>query len=101
METISKQLYYKEYESPIAYGYKEEHKVKSYVKIMVHFDFKEWLRFSVSSPNFGCCYRNPFKVLLIVLEHESICMAKYQRLKDDCRNQDKWRSLDPDYKRKG
>jgi hypothetical protein len=94
MKTFSKTLYYKEYNSPIAYGYKPEHRVKSYVKIQVHFDFKEGLWFSVTVPNMACGNRNPFKALLRALEHESIGMAKYQRMKDDTRSCGLYQKLD-------
>lgn len=90
METISKTLYYNEYSSPIAYT---NDCVFSYIKIQLHFDFKEGLRFSASVPNFGCCERNPLKAILRVLEHESIGMGKYQRLKDDCRDKGLWKKL--------
>lgn len=94
MNTYSKVLYYKEYTAPIAYGYDEKHKVKSYVKIAAHFDFKEFLRFSVQVPNFSYCTHNPFKAILRVLEHESIGMSKYQRMKEDIRYFEKWKSMD-------
>lgn len=96
MKIYSKQLYYKEYFSPISYGYNEKHKVKSYVKIKLYFDFKEGLRFSVSVPDFGCCERNPIKAILRVLEHESIGMSKYQRMKEDIRYFERWKSMDVD-----
>jgi hypothetical protein len=85
---IKKVLYQNEYESPIFYGYKSEHKVKSYVKVTMAFDFREGLRFCVSVPNASRCYRNLIKAFLNILEHESIGMAKYNRLKDDVRNKD-------------
>lgn len=99
MKTFSKVLYCKEYIAPIAYGYNEKHKIKSYVEVSVHFDFKEWIRFSVSVPNFSCCTHNPFKAILRVLEHESIGMSKYQRMKEDIRYFNKWKSMDvhPEY----
>jgi len=91
---MKKILYYKEYESPIFYGYKPEHKVKSYIKITMYFDFKEWLRFSVDVLNISCCYSNPIKAILRMLEHESIGMAKYNKLKKDIRSQGLDRKLD-------
>lgn len=97
MKTFEKELYYKEYTSPIAYGYRSTHKVESYVKIKMWFDFKEGLRFSVSTPIMSSCERNPIKAMLRVLEHESIGFSKYQRLKDDCRSNGLWRQLDPEY----
>ena len=100
MKTYSKILYEKHYTSPIAYGYDATHIVESYIKITIHFDFKEGLRFSVSIPNRGYCGRNLIKVLLEALESEGIGYAKYQRLKEDCRKQKFWNSLDPDYKAK-
>lgn len=56
--------------------------IHSYVELKLHFDFEQGLRFSCSVPNFACSHRNPFKAILRVLEHESIGMGKYQRLKD-------------------
>lgn len=94
MKTRTKTIYYKEYESPIAWGYKPEHKVKSYIRIQSHFDFKEGLRFSVTVPNVAYCHRNPFKALLRALEHESIGMGKYNRLKEDTRSCGLWKKLD-------
>lgn len=82
---MKKVLYYKEYESPISYGYKPEHKVKSYIKVEMIFNFKDGLWFSTTIPNVAYGDRNPIKALLRALEHESIGMAKYNRLKEDMR----------------
>lgn len=90
MKTYSKTLYHKEYSSPVAYANRE---VRSYIKVKMHFDFKEGLRFSASVPNFVCCTRNPFKAILIVLENQSIGYSKYQMLKEDCRDQGFWKQL--------
>lgn len=90
---MRKIIYYKEYELPIAYGYKPEHKVKSYLEVMLHFDFKEGLRFSVSVPNFSTCCRNPFKAIFRAMEHESIGMSKYNRIKEDSRSCGLWQKL--------
>jgi hypothetical protein len=94
MKTFKKTLFYKEYESPIAYGYKPEHTIKTYIEVNMYFDFKQWLRFSVSVPNFSCCKRNPFKAFIRVLEHESIGMSKYQRMKEDTRACGLYRKID-------
>jgi hypothetical protein len=91
---FKKTLYYREYFSPVFWGNKPEHKVKSYVEIKMCFDFKEGLRFTVSAPNVSWCYRNPLKALLRILEHESIGMAKYNKLKEDIRRQGLDRKLD-------
>jgi hypothetical protein len=64
------------------------------VEIKLHFNFKEGLWFSVSAPNIGYGGRNPFKVLLRVLEHESIGMAKYNKIKEDSRSCGLWKQLD-------
>lgn len=93
MKTFEKILFYKEYESPIRYGYKPDHRVKTYIEFTMYFDFKEWLRFTVSVPNVSYCYRNPFKAFVRALEHESIGMAKYNRLKEDMNNSELWNSL--------
>ena len=94
MKTYKKTLYYKEYTAPIAYGYKPEHQVQAYVKIEVRFNFKEGLWFSTTIPN--CAYgdRNIFKSIFRALEHESIGMAKYNRIKEDTRKHGLWQKLD-------
>lgn len=91
---MTKTLYYKEYESPIAYGHKPEHKVRSYTEINMYFDFKDGLRFCVSVPNFSTTYRNPFKAMVRAMEHESIGMSKYNRIKEDTRRCGYWKKLD-------
>jgi hypothetical protein len=93
MKTFNKILYYREYSSPIAYGYTMENKIKSYVKIQINFDFKNWLWFSVTIPNVAIGNRNIFKALLMALEHESIGMAKYNRIKEDTRRNGLWKKL--------
>ena len=80
-----KTIYYKEYYSPVFYGYKPEHKVKSYVEIKIGFTLKHGLFFSVSVPNYSVSLNNPLKAILKALEHESIGMAKYEKLKEDIR----------------
>lgn len=94
MKTKTMTIYQKEYSSPIAYGYKDEHTIKSYVEIQLHFDFKDWLRFSVTVPNASFCYKNPLKAMLRALEHESIGMGKYNKLKEDTRSCGLWTKLD-------
>jgi hypothetical protein len=85
MKTIEKVLFEKDYESPIAYGYKKEHKVKTQIEVIMYFDFKEGLRFSVKSGNVSNCSKNIFKAFIRTLEHESIGMAKYDQMKYDAR----------------
>ena len=91
---MQKVLIYKEYDSPIAYGYKPEHRVMSYFKLTMVFDFREGLRFVAQVPNVSWCYRNPIKAVLRVLEHESIGMAKYNQMKDDTRRCGLYKKLD-------
>ena len=59
----------------------------------MHFDFKQWLRFSISIPNYTYCTRNPFKCLFAALEYSDVGMGKYQRLKERTRKLDMWRKL--------
>jgi hypothetical protein len=91
---MKKALYYKEYYSPVAYGYKPDHKVKSYFKFIMVFDLKEGLRFTACVPNFSYCCRNPIRTVLRVLEHESIGMAKYNKIKEDTRACGLYKKLD-------
>ena len=97
MKTFKKVLYFKEYESPIKYGYKPEHKVKTYIEVCMWFDFKEGLRFTVGVANVSYCSRNPFKAFIRVLEHESIGMQKYQQIKEDARACGIYNKLDVDF----
>jgi len=94
---IRKVLFHKEYEAPIKYGYKPEHKVKTYIEFIMWFDFKEGLRFSVGVPNVSFCFRNPFKAFIRILEHESIGMQKYQQMKEDSRNCGVYKKLDVNF----
>lgn len=79
---MKKTLFYKEWWFPASWEPKE---LKTYIEMNVYFDLKEFLRFSVSVPNYTYCCRNPFKALLRVLEHESVGMQKYDHLKEDLR----------------
>ena len=87
-------MYYKEYESPVAYGTESRHKVKSSIEIKMYFDLKSGLRFCVSTPNFSSTNRNPFTSIFRVMEHESIGMSKYDRIKEDSRRLGLWKRLD-------
>jgi len=93
LKTYKKVLFYEEYESPIRYGYKLEHRVKTYIAFTMYFDFKEGLRFTVSVSNAAFCYRNPFKSFIKALEYKGIGMAKYNRLKEDMNRSDLWNKL--------
>lgn len=90
---MTKILYYKEYYSPVFWGYKPEHKVKSYIKFQIHFNLKDGLWFSATVPNFTCGDRNPFKSIMTILEHESIGMSKYNKLKEDIRHDGRDKNL--------
>ena len=90
LKTLSKQLYYKEFTFPVAYTGEV---IKGYIDIHMHFDFEEWLRFSVSVPDYACCDKNIFKALIRVLEHSTVGYGKYQILKEDCRNKGFWKNL--------
>lgn len=91
MKTWSKVLYEKKYTS--SRGIVSGEPFEAYIKFVMHFDFKEWLRFSCSVSNLSVCQRNPFRVLFRVIEHENVGNIKYQILKDEVRRQDLHRSL--------
>lgn len=91
---IRKVLYKNRYTSPIRYGYKEEHKIEAYFELELIFDLKDGLRFTAKVPNMSCCMRNPFKAMCRVLEHESIGMAKYNRLKQDVDSSKLWNKIE-------
>lgn len=90
----TKTLYYREYTSPVAWGYKPEHQVKSYIRVQCHFTFRDGLWFTVTVPNVSYGDRNIFKALFRALEHESIGMSKYNKLKEDTRSCELWQNLD-------
>ena len=89
---MKKVLFYKEYK-----GYcgllSENNKIETYIELIMWFDLKQGLRFSCSVPNISSCNRNPFKAIFRILEHESIGMGKYQRVKDIVRSKGWHRSL--------
>ena len=72
---------------------KIQKKIERYIEYQMHFDFKQWLRFSISIPNYTYCTRNPFKCLFAVLKYSDVSMGKYQRLKERTRKLDMWRQL--------
>jgi len=81
MKTYKKVLFHEEYEGNAQYT----GKVKTYIEIIMYFDFKEGLRFTASVANYSWCFKNPINALIRVLEHESIGMAKYDALKEEYR----------------
>lgn len=87
---MKKQLFYKKITYPIAYTGDYQY---DYIKVMMYFDFKEGLRFSVSCANYGCCERNIFKAFIRVVEIGAVGYGKYQTLKDDCRDKGFWKRL--------
>lgn len=91
MRTYKKVLFYKEAESPLAWIC--DRKAKTKIEVIMWFDFKEGLRFSVGSGNITSCERNIFKAIWRVLEHESIGMAKYDCLKEYTRSKGLWKRL--------
>lgn len=98
-KTYKKVLIHKEYSSGIRYGYEPHHRVKSYITITRYFDLREGLRYVVTVPNVSYCYPKLQDALLRAIEHESIGMAKYNRLKEDLYKQNLFKTLDPNYKK--
>ena len=91
MKTWTKTIFKKEYISKISKM--EGRQIKTFIEIQVHFDFKEGLRYSVSVPNFCYCSRKLKNVFIRVLEHESIGMQKYNRLKEICTDKKLWNKI--------
>ena len=87
---MRKQLFYKKFCYPIAYT---GELMTDYIEVAMHFDFKEGLRFSVSTSNFSCCDRNIFKAFTRTLEIATVGYNKYQILKYDCRDKGFWKLL--------
>ncbi len=44
---------------------------------------------TVNSPDFSVSTWNPFTAVMLCLEHAAVGMAKYVRLKDQCRDQER------------
>jgi hypothetical protein len=94
MKILKITLFKKEWTSPVAWASnKNPEKIEGYIEYKMHFDFKQWLRFSISIPNYTYCTRNPFKCLFAALEYSDVGMGKYQRLKERTRKLDMWRKL--------
>ena len=90
MKLHKKVLYFERFIYPIAYtGELRE----DYIRVTMFFDFKDGLRFSVSTENYSCCERNIFKAFLKVVEIGCVGYNKYQTLKDDCRDKGFWKLL--------
>lgn len=87
---MRKQLFYKKFCYPIAYT---GELMTDYIEVAMYFDFKEGLRFSVHTANYGCCERNIFKAFIKVVEMGCVGYGKYQTLKDDCRDKGFWKEL--------
>ena len=92
MKTYKKVLLRRDYTFKGQYWSKSD-KGKSYCELVLVFDFKEGLRFTASVPNMSWCDRNPFKVLMRVIEHENIKGEKYDDLKYNMRNKGLHRNL--------
>lgn len=93
-EKLKKVLFKKDWESPVAWASsKNPEKLNGYIEYVMWFDFKQGLRFSASVPNVSYCTRSPLKCLFRVLEHESVGMGKYQRLKERTRDLNLWKHL--------
>ena len=82
MKTWTKTLFKKEYISKTSKF--EGTQIKTYIEIQMHFDFREGLKYSVTVPNCSFCRRKLKDALIRALEHESIGMQKYNRLKEIC-----------------
>lgn len=90
MKTYSKTLYYKTFSFLISYNGEP---IEDYIKFEMHFDFKEGLRFTISTSNMSICRRKPKKALFEMLEKQIIGYDRYQILKEDCINEGLWRQL--------
>lgn len=90
MKTWTKTLFEKEY---IGKKSKMDKEIKTYIKIKIHFDFKEGLRYSVAVPNCGFCEKRLKDALIKALEHESIGMQKYNCLKEICTDKGLWNRI--------
>lgn len=87
-------LFKKIWTSPIAWASsKNPERLEGYIEYQMHFDLKQWLRFSATVPNYSSCTRSPFKCLFNVIEHSSVGMGKYQRLKERTRKLGMWQKL--------
>lgn len=87
-------IFEKTWTSPVAWASsKNPERLEGYIKYQLHFDLKQWLRFSASVPNYSSCTRSPIKCLFNVIEHSDVGMGKYQRLKERTRKLGMWQKL--------
>lgn len=89
MKTHTKTIYEDSYVGFSKWG----QKIKSYIRVERHFDFKDGLRYSVTVPNFTCCEKKLKDAILRVIEHESIGMSKYNGIKELIDNKKLWNKL--------
>jgi len=86
-------LFQKNITSPTAWGICKDDNVSTSISIDLCITRTSLFHFIASCGNVSCCYRNPFKALIAVLEAQAVGMAKYCELKDHLRNKSMWRKL--------
>ena len=90
---MTKTIFKKQWTSPVAWGVDNTPKIEGYIRYQVHFSVKKGLWFSITIPNYACSTRSPLECIFNALEHSSVGMGKYCRLKDRVRYLDLWRKL--------
>lgn len=91
MKTFKKVLF--ENVASFPFAWRNDCTGKTTIKVLLFFDFKKGLRFVVEAGNFTYCDRSLFKAFCKCLEHESVGMMKYDRLKEDTQSKGLWNKL--------
>ena len=89
-------LYRKSYVEPVAWGYGDDanlHAIRPYIEITFSIFYDRLPFFGVHVQNKSFSDLNIFKALLRALESETVGMAKYDRLKERCRDKGFWNKL--------
>ena len=82
-------LFKKHWDSPVAF---EGPPIQGLLEYKLIVDWRG-PRFTMTAGNISACTRGPLACIMHVLEHESVGMAKYDRLKEHLRDLKMWNTI--------
>ena len=86
---ISKRKFY----SPVAWGINEGDGVNGEIVLSLYITLHTGFHFSVRVANASFNGKNPIDCIMRALEHESVGMHKYERIKERTRENGTWKRL--------